>query len=285
MWKGVLNPAQVLPRIDHHGMPQWLYLYSSCISHTPALGSTNPTSTELQVCPGPLMGSRLPRDSLGTEEGRPWSCSLLMSDLVNTWKFTSLENHLTNTHPLGKVMMSRAREVLGLLFKGFLQQSCQVTPLFKSILQSEQAFSPTVHSSWRLLTTKQQCHTTTWLVVLLQHFFAPFSSKFLVSDGSIYTKNTRVYNYKSTNRRGRQCIKKNPNPQATDIDSHQNTGKRSCLLLGSNFQVTWAEFSIVVTQGKKSMRNAQGQVGMGSQQPGIGEGVAAHSRGLEQDDL
>lgn len=41
--------------------------------------------------------------------------------------------------------------------------------------------------------------------MLLQHFFAPFPSKFLVSDGNIYIKNTRVY--KTTNWRGRQYIK------------------------------------------------------------------------------
>lgn len=33
------------------------------------------------------------------------------------------------------------------------------------------------------------------------------------------------------------------------------------------------------------MKDAQGQVGMGSQQPGIGEHVPAHTRDLEQDDL
>lgn len=184
--KGVLNPALSYSE-------QTTGCSNDCTSTTSAflthqLWAPLTQAQELWVCPGPPRGSSLAGGSLGTEEGRPSSCSLLMSDLVNPWKFTSLQKQMTNTHPLGNVMMSRAREALGLFFKGFLQRSCQVTPLFKSILQ---AFSPTVHSSWRLLTTKQQCHTSTWLAVLLQHFFAPFSFKFLVSDDNIYIKNTK----------------------------------------------------------------------------------------------
>lgn len=171
--------------------------------------------------PSPLMGSRLAGASLGREERRAW-CSKLQREY--------LEIHFsrkTNTHPLGNVMMSRAREILRLFSEGFLQHSCQVTPLFKSILQSEQAFSPTAHSSWRFLTTKQQCHTSTWLAVLLQHIFAPFSCKFLVSDGNIYMKNTRVYN--TTNWRGGQRTKQNPKPtsqQAPGVWTPQHQQKK-----------------------------------------------------------
>lgn len=138
--KSSTGPTQNRPPLD---APMTVPLQQLHFSYTSS-GLHQPTSTELQMCPDvSLMGSRLAGGSTGTEEGRPWSYSLLMSDLVNTWKFTSLEKHLKNTHPLGNVTMSRAREVVVLVFKGFLQQSCQVTSLFKSILQSEQAFSPT----------------------------------------------------------------------------------------------------------------------------------------------
>lgn len=77
--------------------------------------------------------------------------------------------------------MSRAREVLKSFSEGFLQQPFQITPLFKLILQLEKVSSTRVHSSsWRLLTTKQQCNTSTRLAVLLQHFFSPFFLQVLV---------------------------------------------------------------------------------------------------------